>query len=124
MVIKLVVVGNSSQLSSRNTRTSSAVNLVEITQEGKLFHNVFQPGNITGYFLAGNLIRELHENSCSHRNFSTRLGRKLFGESTRSQRNLYGKMGKSKFHPVIMEYVKSPTFWYYPLEGYKGEQQE
>ena len=73
-----VVVGNSSQLSSRNTSTPSAVNFVEITQDSNPFCYLLQPGNVTGYFLAGNLIRELHKNCCSHRNFSTRLVYKLF----------------------------------------------
>ena len=120
----ILLVGNSNQLSSKNTSTHSAVNFVEITQEGNTFHNPLQPGDVTGYFLAGNLIRELHKNSCSCRNFSTRLVHKLFEESTRRQSNVYGKMGKSKLNAVIMDYVKFLTFQYYPLEDYKSEQQE
>ena len=119
-----VVVGNSSQLLSRNTSSPSAVNFVEITQEVNTFRNPLRPGDVTGYFLAGNLISELHKNSCSRRNFSTRLVRKLFDESTRRQSNVHGKLGKSKLNPVIMDYVKSLTFQYYPLEGYESEQQE
>ena len=51
------------------------------------------------------MVRELMDQSCSRRNFSARLSRKMFDESTRSQCNVNGKMGKGKLNPVIINYI-------------------
>lgn len=119
----VAVIDNSSLLTTptgRNTSTHVAVNFVEVTQERSLLPH----RNLNSHFLAGNLISELHKQSCSRRNFSTRLVRKLFDENTRRHSNVNGKRGKSKLNPVIMDYVKSLTFQYYPLEAHESEQQE
>ena len=70
------------------------------------------------------MVRELMDQSCSRRNFSARLSRKMFDESTRSQCNVNGKMGKGKLNPVIINYIRSLTFQCYPLEAHEKEHDE
>ena len=62
--------------------------------------------------------------SCSRKNFASRLVRELFDEETRRKSNVAGKLGKLKLNPVLIKYVKSLTFQYYPLEQHEKEKTE
>ena len=42
--------------------------------------------------------------------------RELFDKETRKKSNVSGKLGKLRLNPVLMEYEKSLTLQYYPLE--------
>ena len=48
----------------------------------------------------------------------------IFDEDTRKLSNVGGKLGKLKMNPVLMEYVRSLTFQYYPLEPFEKEKVE
>ena len=69
-------------------------------------------------------IRFIQRNSCSRRNFAVNLVRNIFDEDTRKLSNVAGKLGKLKMNPVLMDYVKSLTFQYYPLEPFEREKKE
>ena len=69
-------------------------------------------------------IRYIQKNSCSRRNFAVNLVRNIFDEDTRKLSNIGGKLGKLKMNPVLMEYVKSLTLQYYPLEPFEKEKTE
>lgn len=69
-------------------------------------------------------IRAIQKNSCSRRNFAVNLVRNIFDEETRKVSNVSGKLGKRRMNPVLMEYVKSLSFQYYPLETFESEKVE
>lgn len=69
-------------------------------------------------------ISTIQKNSCSRRNFAVNLVRNIFEEETRKHSNVGGKLGKQRMNPVLMEYVKSLSFQYYPLEPYEKEKVE
>ena len=52
------------------------------------------------------------------------LVRNIFDEETRKRSNVSGKLGKQRMNPVLMEYIKSLSFQYYPLEAFEKEQVE
>ena len=66
-------------------------------------------------------IKAVRSASCSRRNFSARLVVELFDEDTRKRSNVKGKLGKLKLNPVLVDYVKSVTFQFYPLENSESE---
>ena len=70
------------------------------------------------------VIREARGESCSRRNFSSKLVSKFFDEHTRRCSNVNGRRGKAKLNPAIMGYIKSITFQYYPLENFESEEKE
>ena len=70
------------------------------------------------------VIREARRESCSRRNFSSKLVSRFFDEHTRSHSNVNGRRGKAKLNPAIMGHIKSITFQYYPLENFESEEKE
>ena len=62
-------------------------------------------------------LTAIYKSSCSRRNFSARLVSRLFDEEVRKHSNVAGKAGKEPLNPVIMDYVKSTVFQFYPLES-------
>ena len=62
--------------------------------------------------------------SCSCKNFASRLVSELFDEPTRRKSNVKGKLGKLQLNPVLINYVKSLTFQYYPFEQFEKENNE
>ena len=69
-------------------------------------------------------IKFIKAKSCSRRNFAVGLVRKLFDEETRKRCNMHGKLGKMKLNPVLMEYITSLCFQFYPLEESQKEKVE
>ena len=69
-------------------------------------------------------IKFVRSGSCSRRNFAAKLVVALFDEATRRRCNVSGKLGKSKLNPVLIQYVKSLTFQFYPLEHHENEKGE
>ena len=69
-------------------------------------------------------ISFIRSGSCSRRNFAAKLVVALFDEGTRKKCNVSGKMGKSKLNPVLIQYVKSLAFQFYPLEHNENEKGE
>lgn len=68
---------------------------------------------VTSSWLPTTEVTYIYHNSCSRRNFSVNLARQLFDEETRKASNVSGK-GKSKLNPIVMEFIKSTTFQFYP----------
>jgi len=60
-------------------------------------------------------MHKIHLNHVFSRIFVTEVT-ELFDENTRKCSNVAGKMGKLKLNPVLIEYVKSLAFQFYPLE--------
>ena len=58
---------------------------------------------------------------CSRRNFAAKLVVALFDEDTRKRSNVSGKLGKMRLNPVLIQYVKSLAFQFYPLEHDQSE---
>lgn len=50
--------------------------------------------------------------------------REMFDEDTMKRSNVAGKLGKLKMNPVLIEYIKSLTFQYYPIEPFEKEKTE
>ena len=75
--------------------------------------------NDTASCLSSIEITNIYRNSCSRQNFSSRLVRRLFDEQTRKTSNIAGKLGKAQINPVIISYVKSLTFQFFPLDTYE-----
>ena len=48
----------------------------------------------------------------------------LFDKETRMKSNVGGKLGKPRLNSVVVDYIKSVTFQYYPLEGNQKEDKE
>lgn len=94
--------------------TESIANITPSTNR-----NVNDAGFLTPLYLSN-----LMKNCCSRKNFATKLVCKLFDEETRKKSNVAGKLGKASLNPVVMEYVKSLTFQYYPLETGQKEEKE
>ena len=69
-------------------------------------------------------IKAIKMKSCSRRNFAVKLARKLFDEGTRKQSNVHGKLGKLKLNPVLIDYIKSLCFQFYPLQESQTEKVE
>ena len=67
-------------------------------------------------------IKSTKTKSCFHKNFAVILVQKLFDEETRKRSNVHRKLGKLKLTPVLMNYIKSLCFQFYPLqESQKGK---
>jgi len=63
-------------------------------------------------------IIQLKEKSCSRKNFAKNLACVLFDEETRLNSNVAGR-GKRKLNPIIVQYIRSICFQFYPNEGDK-----
>ena len=59
----------------------------------------------------------IYKASCSRRNFAANLARRMFDEETRKISNVSGKRGKSRLNPIVMEYIKSTVFQFYPISS-------
>ena len=75
----------------------------------------------SGGILDDSDVQRIKRKSCSRKNFSSRLVRELFDDDTRRKSNVAGKLGKLKLNPVLIDYVKSLSFQYYPLEQHEKE---
>jgi len=69
-------------------------------------------------------LTTIYQGSCSRKNFSVNLVRRLFDERTRRSSNVSGKGGKTPLNPDIMQYVRSCTMQFYPLQGYENSKKE
>ena len=69
-------------------------------------------------------IQRIRSGSCSRRNFAAKLVGRLFDEETRRRSNVSGKLGKMKLNPVLIHYVRSLAFQFYPLEHHLSEKVE
>ena len=69
-------------------------------------------------------LQSLLKRSCSRRNFAVNMVREMFDEDTMKRSNVAGKLGKLKMNPVLIEYIKSLTFQYYPIEPFEKEKTE
>ena len=78
--------------------------------------------NDEGFVLTPTSLNSLARQCCSRKNFATKLVCQLFDEDTRKKSNVAGKLGKAKLNAVVMDYIKSLTFQYYPLEGNEKEE--
>ena len=58
-------------------------------------------------------VTYIYNHSCSRGNFAANLTRRLFDEQTQKISNVSGKK-KAKLNPIIMEYVKSTCFQFFP----------
>lgn len=63
-------------------------------------------------------ISSIWAGSCSQCNFAAKLVVALFDEETRKCSNVGGKLGKLKLNPVLIQYVRSLVFQFYPAEHY------
>ena len=61
-------------------------------------------------------IRKIKDGSCSRKNFAKKLAEALFDEETRASSNVSGR-GKRKLNPIIIKYVRSICFQFYPHHG-------
>ena len=59
-------------------------------------------------------LTKIYSQSCSRRNFSVNLTRRLFDKSTRMVSNISGGRGKRKLNSGIIAYIKSKSFDLYP----------
>ena len=66
-------------------------------------------------------INSIRQGCCSRRNFAAKLVVALFNEDTRRRSNVGGKLGKLKLNPVLIQYVRSLAFQYYPPEHHESE---
>lgn len=71
---------------------------------------------VTSSWLPSSEVSFIARDSCSRRNFCVKLVRRLFDEQTRKTSNVSGK-GKAQLNPIIMEFVKSTAFQFYPCES-------
>jgi len=69
-------------------------------------------------------LANIYQGSCSRKNFSVNLVRRLFDEQTRKTSNVSGKGEKTPLNPDIMQYVRSVTMQFYPLQGFETEKKE
>lgn len=69
-------------------------------------------------------IQEVYEKSCSRGNFALNLVRLLFDTETRIKSNVNGKRGKANLNPVIMDYIKSVVFQFFPLQSVEDRNKE
>ena len=69
-------------------------------------------------------LTTIYNGSCSRRNFAVNLVRRLFAASVRRASNVSGKGGKSQLNPPIMQYIRSLTFQFFPLQGFENERKE
>ena len=69
-------------------------------------------------------ISYLRQKSCSRRNFCAKLNQEIFDEQTRKRSNVAGKLGKLKLNPVLVDYIKSLAFQYFPVEHNQSEKSE
>lgn len=75
-------------------------------------------------FLTPSYLTNLMRRCCSRKNFATKLVGQPFDEDSRKKSNVSGKLGKEKLNVVVMDYIKSLTFQYYPLEANEKEEKE
>ena len=61
-------------------------------------------------------LQNLKEHSCSRKNFAKNLACMLFDEDTRINSNVSGR-GKRKLNPIIVSYIQSVCFQFYPHDG-------
>ena len=57
-----------------------------------------------GFFLTPRFLTSLMRQSCSRKNFATKLVGELFDENTRKKSNVSGWLGKAKLNAVVMDY--------------------
>ncbi|XP_065893215.1 uncharacterized protein [Dysidea avara] len=69
-------------------------------------------------------LTSIYNTSCSRRNFSVNLVRRLFTVSVRCLSNVSGKGRKSQLNPQMIQYIRSLTFQFFPLQGYENERKE
>ena len=69
-------------------------------------------------------IKAVRSASCSRRNFSAKLVAEIFDKDTRQRSNVAGRLGKLKLNPVLIDYVKSLTFQFYPVQYSESEKAE
>ncbi|XP_065884203.1 uncharacterized protein [Dysidea avara] len=69
-------------------------------------------------------LTSIYNTSCSRRNFSVNLVRRLFTVSVRCSSNVSGKGRKSQLNPQMIQYIRSLTFQFFPLQGYENERKE
>ena len=69
-------------------------------------------------------ISFIRSGCCSRQNFAAKLVVALFDENTRKRSNVSGKLGKMKLNPVLIQYVKSLAFQFFPLEHSQSEKAE
>ena len=62
-------------------------------------------------------LMEIKRGSCSRKNFASKLNAELFDIETRKKSNIAGKKNKLKLNPVLVDYIRSAVFQYWPLEG-------
>ena len=72
-----------------------------------------------GTCLSSNEITMIYRKSHSRRNFSSKLVCRLFDENTRKTSNVAGKVGKAQLNPLIIDYVKSLAFQFFPLHPHE-----
>jgi len=77
-----------------------------------------------GRFISQLALTTIYQGSCSRKNFSVNLVRRLLDERTRRSSNVSGKGGKTPLNPDIMQYVRSCTMQFYPLQGYENSKKE
>ena len=71
---------------------------------------------VASSWLPASEINFIKRSSCSRRNFCANLVRRLFDENTRKNSNVSGRQGKAQLNPVIISFVKSAAFQYYPCD--------
>jgi len=84
----------------------------ELSDELIRFENVVTP---SGTLMTPERLLLIKKKSCSRRNFSALINVEIFDEATRKASNVKGKKPKKKLNPVLMQYIKSLAFQYYPL---------
>ena len=61
-------------------------------------------------------IQKIKDSSCSRKNFAKKLAEALFDQETRANSNVNGR-GKRKLNPIIIKYIRSICFQFYPHHG-------
>ena len=79
-----------------------------------LFILWFAESPVSSHWLSSIEVTCLYKSSCSRRNFATNLTRRLFDEETRKVSNVAGKRGKAKLNPIVVDYIKSTVFQFFP----------
>ena len=70
----------------------------------------------SGGILQSAKLMAIRKGSCSRKNFAARLNAELFDEETRMKSNVSGKDKKLKLNPVLVDYIRSVVFQYWPLK--------
>ena len=105
--------------------TDSVINSNPSRNENATEISTFDDNNasvLTPTYLTPTYLTNLTRTCCSRKNFATKLVAQLFDIETRKKSNVAGKLGKAKLNIVIMDYIKSLAFQYYPLEANEKEE--